>query len=323
MQPPAPRDFVETAGGVRCAVVAWADPGADVPAMPRYFRGASGAWRRTGARHAGGRGGLCTIAPEDIVRVFRSRDRLAALAGQRERDAMEERAVRMAALLGVAGVPQRAIGVTGSVLLGLHRPGSDLDLTIHGREAFAAAREALGRLLLAGVLEPLSTAEWRRVYKRRAPSVDFLTFLAHESRKQTRALFDGVRVDLTMVSPPPPAGARDAGAWRELGRATLEATVTDDEAAFDYPARFALDHPEVRELLVYTNTYVGQARAGERVSAAGMLERHADGRHRVVIGTSREAPGEHLRVLDLRPGMRGGREAAPVVAEPLPAVLRG
>jgi predicted nucleotidyltransferase len=72
--------------------------------------------------------------------------------------------------------------------------------------------------------------------------------------------------------------------------------VVDDAAAYDYPARYRVDDPEVGEILVFTHTYVGQAVRGEAIEAAGQLEEEASGRLRLVIGSSREAPGEYLRV---------------------------
>jgi predicted nucleotidyltransferase len=91
---------------------------------------------------------------------------------------------------------------------------------------------------------------------------------------------------------------------RKLGFVTVSGVITDDSAAYDYPARYRLARSEVSEIIVFTHTYVGQAVRGEAIEAAGQLEEDASGRFRLVIGSSREAPGEYLRVE--RQALHGG-----------------
>lgn len=81
--------------------------------------------------------------------------------------------------------------------------------------------------------------------------------------------------------------------------------MTEDTFAFDSPARYGIDHPDVSEIVCCTPTYVGQARRGEVIQAAGWLEETSRGTRRLIVGTSREAPGEYVRVLHAaatRPG---------------------
>jgi hypothetical protein len=85
--------------------------------------------------------------------------------------------------------------------------------------------------------------------------------------------------------------------WRKTGRSTLQAIVLDASLAFDQPARYRINHPVISEIQCFTHTYVGQALAGEMIEAAGAVETADDGRQRLVIGSSREAIGEYLRVI--------------------------
>jgi predicted nucleotidyltransferase len=77
--------------------------------------------------------------------------------------------------------------------------------------------------------------------------------------------------------------------------------VIDAEFAFDSPAIFHLDHPEVREIFCFTHTYAGQALPGEMIEAKGVLEETDQGQ-RLVVGTTREARGEWIRSLTLLEG---------------------
>ena len=74
--------------------------------------------------------------------------------------------------------------------------------------------------------------------------------------------------------------------------------MTNADFAFDSPAIFKLDHPEVKEIFCYSHTYAGQALPGERVEAKGVLE-ETDNGLRLVVGTTREARGEWIRSLTL------------------------
>ena len=85
---------------------------------------------------------------------------------------------------------------------------------------------------------------------------------------------------------------------KKRGIASINTRVKDDRFIFDYPARYLVDHEDIKEILVYTATYFGQAFQGELIEAKGMIEYDADNKHYMVIGTSREAAGEMLRVIN-------------------------
>ena len=73
--------------------------------------------------------------------------------------------------------------------------------------------------------------------------------------------------------------------------------MTDDSAAFDYPASFVIDDSLIQEVVSFTATYNGQAQAGETIVAAGQVEVNDAGKKRLVVGSSREAVGEFIRVI--------------------------
>ena len=234
----APRDFVRTPDGYLCAVLAWPLADGRIEAWPRYVADRStGRWTKIETLAAAGAVGVRTLSPADIVQVYRSTERVEQIERMtsRERDPFEERALRFTALLTALGVPHESLGITGSALVGLHGDRSDLDITVYGRDAFAAARVAVASMVAAEIASELDEEEWHDVFVRRAPAIDFATFVKHERRKRTRVMFDEVRVDLTMVSPPGHAPA--PGPREVLGRAVLDAVVLDASGAFDYPAR--------------------------------------------------------------------------------------
>lgn len=218
----------------------------------------------------------------------------ALLHGAATADRMESRLCRLAGEFIRRGLPPKALGVTGSLLLGAQRASSDIDLVVYGRTAFHAAQTILRQGTNDGAWMALDDADWAAAYRRRGAALSFDEFVWHERRKANKAVFEGTKFDLSQVDPD---AKPDETVWRKQGRRSFRATVLDDAAAFDYPARYRVDHPEISEICVHTHTYVGQARRGETVDASGSVEQADSGMSRLSIGSSREAPGEYLRVV--------------------------
>jgi hypothetical protein len=230
-----------------------------------------------------------------IERVHRPEACAASLLGGDAAHPVEACARRALAALVEHGVPLHRLGLTGSLLVGAVHEASDIDVVTYGRAAFAAARTALAALVEAGHWSAPGDAGWRDAWQRRGAPGDLAGYIRHERRKGTKAMVDGARLDVSLLQEPA-EGTPEAPPYRKLGRRELEALVTDASGAFDYPARYEVEHPDVRALVSYTATYAGQAEAGERVFASGWLEEDAAGARRLLIGTSREAAGESLTV---------------------------
>ncbi len=204
--------------------------------------------------------------------------------------ARDERVRRLADALGLA--PGTA-GCTGSLLVGLEGPGSDIDLVVYGA-AFDRARARLPHAIREGLADDLSEELWRRVYEKRQPELTYGEFRLHEARKWNRGQVGGTYFDILFARDYDAIDFRPVPKGPVLGKARLEATVTDATLAYDVPAVYGLDHPEVSRILSFTHTYAGQALAGETVEAAGVLETHGDEQW-LVVGTSREPVGEYIR----------------------------
>lgn len=226
---------------------------------------------------------LHRVPHADISRVYKPEMEIGAIAN---RHCLVRR------LLSLFALPQGSMGCTGSLLCGLETATSDIDLVVYGN-AFHTARTRLEEAVAAGLIDPLSPDMWRRVYEKRVPEIDFGTFVLHESRKWNRGEIGGTYFDLLYTRPYHRLDALPVGSGEPEGRATIDAVVTDAELAFDNPAVYEVDHPDVCRILSFSHTYSGQARAGETVEARGVLERHPDGLW-MVVGTTREARGEYI-----------------------------
>jgi hypothetical protein len=230
------------------------------------------------------------VVPEyDVLRLYDPSQGLRAVA---EKDPKTEKIAR---ILNQAGVPWEEMGITGSRLIGLQAPASDIDFVVYG-PMWWKARDIVDRAKKEGSIQDLDEETWKKIYAKRKPEISLEEFMLHEKRKGNRGMIDGTYFDLLFTRDWNQIHPLDEG--RPVGQGLLEAQVTDCEFAFDSPAIFRLDHPEVKEILCFTHTYAGQALPGERIEAKGVLEETANGL-RLVVGTTREARGEWIRSLSL------------------------
>ncbi|NJD53436.1 MAG: DNA polymerase subunit beta [Candidatus Methanoperedens sp.] len=196
-------------------------------------------------------------------------------------------------------VPVGNMGVTGSLLPGLEIGSSDIDFIVYGNSWFTARDIIRLEKQKKNPITEISDDMWQDIYKKRRPDISFDEFLLHETRKGNRGMVGGTYFDLLYV--------RD---WKDIapclrgtdiGNKTIEATVTNADFAFDSPAIYKIDHPEISYVLSYTHTYAGQALVGERIEARGMVE-IAGNMKRLIVGTTREPKGEWIRSLTLLEG---------------------
>ncbi|HEX7627898.1 MAG TPA: nucleotidyltransferase domain-containing protein [Candidatus Methanoperedens sp.] len=193
-------------------------------------------------------------------------------------------------------VPVENMGVTGSLLPGLEIDSSDIDFIVYGSPWFTARDIIESEKQKKDPITRISDDMWQDIYKKRRPDISFDEFLLHEIRKGNRGMVGGTYFDLLYV--------RD---WKDItpclrgidiGNKTIEATVINADFAFDSPAIYKIDHPEISYVLSYTHTYAGQALVGERIEARGMVE-VVGNMKRLVVGTTREPKGEWIRSLTL------------------------
>jgi len=232
--------------------------------------------------------GVMVVPDDDVYRHYEPHKGLMRILDS------DTRAKKMVNAL--EGVPMADMGITGSKLVGLGAETSDVDFIVYGNSWFRA-RELLLKAIADGRIDGIDEPGWKKIYAKRKPELSFDEFYVHERRKGNRCLLDGVLTDLLFVrswdqiGPKVPVG-------KDLGMKTITAKVTNAEFAFDSPAIYEVEHPEIKRVLSFTHTYAGQALAGETIEARGRLEETPEGKN-LVIGTSREPKGEWIKSLTL------------------------
>lgn len=304
----SPKDFIETPDGLLFAVLSGLEESGRIPAYLRYRRTHQGLQKVATAEASALLAAhgprfyfdshtrairLQGVPLAEIHRVFRARDRsLEILAGVPE-DPLIAAAQKLLRYLLDGPAQIETLGITGSLLIGAQTLQSDIDLVVYEKKAFDQIRHRVVEGIEEGVLEDLSSGDWSQAHARRGAMLTFEAYLWHERRKANKALINGVKFDLTLLDatqkPLEPALSKQ-------GTLDLWARVSDASEAFGFPARYQLDHPEIIEVLAFSQTYAGQAMKGEKIWVRGRLEVLPSGRQRIVVGQDREASGEFIKV---------------------------
>ena len=303
----SPKDFVETPDGLIFAVVSGVSEAGRFPAYLRYRRTPSALVKVPTADAAlllereGDRFFYDSITrairmqglrSDDLGTVYRSREKTLEILNAEPTDRIMAAAQKLIRYLVPILEHPGPLGVTGSLLIGAQTERSDIDLVVFGRKPFEAARKAILEGIRTGILEDLSPQDWIEAHARRGCALNFEEYQQHERRKGNKALIDGIKFDLTLIDEsqkePEPAEAKE-------GLLEVVLNITAAEEAFGFPARYQTDHPEIKEILAFSQTYAGQAEAGETVRVRGRLERLRSGQKRMIVGMNREATEEFIK----------------------------
>jgi len=311
-----PKDMLETVEGLLFAVVAHGLENDKVLCFLRYVKEASG-WKKYRTEtanayllsyfpdylHYSGQlaAHLHAVPVANISQHHQPRQRLQSLLQQPSLDEVQQDMLRLLQLLQSNGLNLAHMGVTGSVLAGVHNLESDIDLVCYNRAVFQKCRAVVRQLVAQGLLEDLAETDWQAAYQRRAADLSYEDYVWHERRKHNKALVNGRKFDLSLLNVPTKTQANGQaeqnGLCQKIGPASLQCVITDDSQAFDYPIVFSTDHTSIPTIICFTATYAGQAIKGERIEARGILEQTPEGLQRLVVGSSREATGEYIKVI--------------------------
>lgn len=303
------KDFIETAEGLIFAVVDHTIEHGKALCFLRYIKDSPG-WKKVATEPANAYlkqhhpdylhyspvldAHLHAVALERIVKHHRPKQRLQQLMQANRLDAVERDLFQLCGLLQQRGLDLAHTGITGSILIGVQQEQSDIDLVCYGRAVFHQCRVMVRDLIGLGLLQDLDDSDWQASYQRRSCELSYADYVWHERRKWNKAVINGRKFDLNFIDD---TVRTDAAAYQKCGAVTLQCRIVDDVHAFDYPAEFKIDHEQFSSVVSFTATYTGQAVKGETVEVSGTVEQTSQGIKRIVVGSSREAHGEYIKVI--------------------------
>ena len=244
-----------------------------------------------------------SVPLDHIDVVHDPREYLTSLWNRGSGDQLEEEAARLAQILWKSAAVQPSdLGISGSLMLGLQREGSDLDLVVYGEMPGRRVYQTLQKMLdqTEGELRRPDRRELTALHAehRGQTPLSFESFVRHQDRKVNEVRFRGHETFIRFVKLVGEIDERYGDQRFEgLGTAVVRARVTDDRDAIFTPCRYGVDRSvlvgaealrDLREIVSFRGRFSDQARMGEQIVARGSLERVAHQErsesYRLVVG---------------------------------------
>ncbi len=199
------------------------------------------------------------------------------------------------------------LGISGSLLVNLHREDSDIDLIIYGTKESKKIADTLNKLFSKGILRKHSIEEYRKLYEfRKAYKVmDFETFVKHERRKIFQGFFLDREFFIRFVKKPHEVPKYGEFKYKDMGEITIKAKVLDDSGSIFTPVSYKIEvikvidssklksnigFNEIREVVSFRGRFCQQVFSREIAVVRGKLEsifhRGEFSHYRIVVGGS-------------------------------------
>ena len=230
---------------------------------------------------------LCEVPIEMVKEQYEPSTYLCQLLRKSALDTLRKEAVDFSRLLHVkTGVKWSALGVSGSLLVGLNTSKSDIDLVVYGSQNARKIHNTLKAL-------PLDAASGVKLYDRqdlrtlfdfrsKDTHMKFEDFVRTESRKVLQGKFKGRDYFIRCLKDwNEVAETYGAICYKPVGKATISATIVDDSQMIFTPCTYQVEGVHIvkgknfqlpREVVSFRGRFCEQARNGERIIARGMIE---------------------------------------------------
>lgn len=244
---------------------------------------------------------LCEVPIIDLKKHHEPVDRLQELRSSQGLDVLEKKALQLAELLKEsASIPWKAIGISGSILIGFHMMNSDIDPVVYGSENCWKVHSALKSMLKDGCspFKAYDREDLKTLFDFRSKDTagGFEDFVRTESRKTMQGKFMDTDFFVRFVKDWSEVGEKYGDVqYRNVGYSRIKATVADDSESIFTPCKYSIDdltvvegtELSISEVVSFRGRFCEQAKTGEVVVAQGKVERVFDKR----------LESEHFRLL--------------------------
>jgi predicted nucleotidyltransferase len=254
---------------------------------------------------------LSEVPVSDIQDHYQPTEKLEELRHSKGSDSPETKALRLARTLEeTAEIQRNAIGISGSILAGLHTSSSDIDPVIYGCENCAKTHSSLKKMLQNGTspFRPYSLRELKTLFEFRSKdtAVGFEDFVKTESRKALQGKFDETDYFMRYVKDWDEDCEKYGDVlFKNVGYSKIRAVVTDDSESIFTPCKYRVEDAKVvkgtdagaiAEVASFRGRFCEQARTGESIIAQGKVEQVTDTRtgrehYRLLLGNK---PSDHI-----------------------------
>jgi predicted nucleotidyltransferase len=254
---------------------------------------------------------LCEVPVENVKHYYNPITRLRELRRSEGLDALEIDALKFLELIkDYTNVPWSKIGISGSLLVRLHTPSSDIDPIIYGDKNCRKVNERLKTLTQnsKSIVKSYSIDEMRELFQFRVKDTQtsFEDFVRTESRKVLQGKFLQTDYFIRFVKDWSEVDENYGDIrYVDVGHARVKATVVDDSQSIFTPCVYRVSNvrvlegsqtESVEEIASFRGRFSDQARIGEVVIAQGKVEHVLDDRQnreyfRLLLGNK---PPDHM-----------------------------
>jgi hypothetical protein len=261
---------------------------------------------------------MTAVPHEHLAEHYKAEEKLAQLVQASRLDPLQKKLIRFTSFLaGTSKVPPKFFGVTGSILLAIHRPEfSDMDITVYGLKNSLATKEALTKAYSSsnsGVkrFEGSLLKTWCESKSQRYPLMPDEAQRIYE-RKWNIGFFENTPFSIHPVKLEQEVNEEYGDrTYHPVGPATVRAVVYENSDCLFLPSVYrvgevnieeGLQVADIEEIVSYEGLYDNLAEVGESVVARGKLERVVDrktGReyHRILVGSPEGKGMEYVKLL--------------------------
>ncbi len=254
---------------------------------------------------------LCEVPVDDVKRHYKPVEKLRELRRSKRRDELENTSVKLTELLKkAANISVNSIGISGSIMAGLHIPNSDIDPIVYGSTNCLKVYAALKIMLKTKTspFKPYNREDLKALFDFRSKDtiMSFEDFEAVESRKVLQGKFMERDYFIRFVKNWSEINEKYGDVrYQNVGYTKLKATIADDSEAVFTPCTYKISNVQILEgpkienieqVASFRGRFCEQARKGEVIAAQGKVERVVDNRQnrewfRLLLGNK---PSDHM-----------------------------
>jgi predicted nucleotidyltransferase len=223
------------------------------------------------------------------------------LRNKKHLDKSEQTAVELIDLIrDSSGTNLTAIGISGSIMIGLQQNSSDIDLIVYGRLNSRNVRNSITESMNnVKSLRQFNMSELEKLYHFRSldSKITFEKFVNHEKRKRFQGIFKDreffIRYLPNLTENVEKYGEKE---YSSSGFIKVRARISDDSEAFFSPCSYKLENTividgvtvdDITEVASFRGRFCEQAKKGEDVIIQGKLEKISskkDSHYRILLG---------------------------------------
>jgi hypothetical protein len=235
---------------------------------------------------------LCEVPIESVKKHYQPDTRLTELRRSEKLDLLEKDALELLELLkDYSDVPWSKMGISGSLLVKLHTPNSDIDPIVYGSKNCLKVHSALQNTLknADAPFKPYTREDLKALFDFRSKDtfMNFEDFVRVESRKVLQGKFKEKDYFIRFVKDWNEIDEKYGETWyKNVDYAKIKAVIEDDSEAIFTPCNYKIKNLEIlegvrfpiEEIASFRGRFCEQARNGEVVIAQGKVEKVRDNR---------------------------------------------